>query len=31
VCISNKVAVRLYCTEGYGVADIMPLSYGNGE
>jgi peptide alpha-N-acetyltransferase len=31
VRISNEAAVRLYCTEGYGVADIMPLYYGDGE
>jgi hypothetical protein len=29
--ISSEAAVRLYCTEGYGVTDIMPLYYGNGE
>ena len=31
VRISNEVAVRLYCTKGYSVVDIMPLYYGNGE
>jgi ribosomal protein S18 acetylase RimI-like enzyme len=31
VRISIEAAIRLYCTKGYGVADIMPLYYGNGE
>jgi ribosomal protein S18 acetylase RimI-like enzyme len=31
VRISNEAAVRLYCAEGYDVADIMPLYYGDGE
>jgi ribosomal protein S18 acetylase RimI-like enzyme len=31
VRISNEAAVRLYCTEGCGVADIMPMYYGNRE
>ncbi|KAL9184194.1 hypothetical protein ACHAXT_002280 [Thalassiosira profunda] len=31
VRISNKAAVRLYCDEGYDVADIIPLYYGDGE
>ena len=31
VGISNKVAVRLYCTKGCGVVDIMPLYYSDGE
>ena len=29
--ISNEAAVRLYCTESYGVADIMPLYYSDEE
>ncbi len=31
VRISNKAAVRLYCDEGYDVADIIPFYYGDGE
>ena len=31
VRISNKAAVRLYCEEGYDVADIIPFYYGDGE
>jgi ribosomal protein S18 acetylase RimI-like enzyme len=31
VRISNKAAVALYCEEGYDVADIIPLYYGDGE
>jgi ribosomal protein S18 acetylase RimI-like enzyme len=31
VRVSNEAAVRLYCAEGYDVADIMPLYYGDGE
>ena len=31
VRISNKAAVRLYIEEGYDVADIIPLYYGDGE
>ncbi|KAL3789818.1 hypothetical protein ACHAW5_011241 [Stephanodiscus triporus] len=29
VRVSNEAAVRLYCAEGYNVADIMPLYYGD--
>ena len=31
VRISNKAAVRLYCDDGYDVADIIPMYYGDGE
>lgn len=31
VRVSNLHAVRLYVAEGYDVADIMPLYYGDGE
>mmetsp|Transcript_13976 Transcript_13976/g.30594 ORF Transcript_13976/g.30594 Transcript_13976/m.30594 type:complete len:449 (-) Transcript_13976:117-1463(-) len=31
VRMSNKAAVRLYCDEGYDVADIIPRYYGDGE
>lgn len=31
VRVSNLQAVRLYVAEGYDVADIMPLYYGDGE
>jgi len=31
VRISNKAAVQLYIDEGYDVADIIPLYYGDGE
>lgn len=31
VRMSNKAAVRLYCDEGYDVADIIPFYYGDGE
>mmetsp|Transcript_19802 Transcript_19802/g.42984 ORF Transcript_19802/g.42984 Transcript_19802/m.42984 type:complete len:564 (+) Transcript_19802:163-1854(+) len=31
VRISNKAAVALYCAEGYDVADIIPMYYGDGE
>ena len=31
VRVSNIQAVRLYVAEGYDVADIMPLYYGDGE
>ncbi|KAL7551882.1 hypothetical protein ACHAWF_016120, partial [Thalassiosira exigua] len=31
VRISNEAAVRLYCEDGYDVADIMPRYYGDGE
>lgn len=31
VRISNEAAVRLYCDDGYDVADIIPMYYGDGE
>jgi len=31
VRISNTAAVRLYCEDGYDVADIIPMYYGDGE
>lgn len=31
VRISNAAAVRLYCDDGYDVADIIPRYYGDGE
>jgi ribosomal protein S18 acetylase RimI-like enzyme len=31
VRVSNEAAVMLYCAEGYDVADVMPLYYGDGE
>ncbi|KAL7531488.1 hypothetical protein ACHAXR_004074, partial [Thalassiosira sp. AJA248-18] len=31
VRISNHAAVRLYCEDGYNVADIIPLYYWDGE
>mmetsp|Transcript_28271 Transcript_28271/g.48069 ORF Transcript_28271/g.48069 Transcript_28271/m.48069 type:complete len:599 (+) Transcript_28271:442-2238(+) len=31
VRISNRAAVNLYCEDGYDVADIIPMYYGDGE